>query len=38
MKAISRLRSNSLAGCVRDAVLLVTVEELEWNQGGNEKF
>lgn len=37
MKAISKLRFNSLAGYVRDAVLLVTVEELEWDQEGNEK-
>jgi hypothetical protein len=37
MKAISKLRFNSLAGYVRDAVLLVTVEELEWYQDGNEK-
>ena len=30
MKPISKLRFNSLAGYVRDSVLLVTVEELEW--------
>jgi hypothetical protein len=37
MKAISKLRFKSFAGYVRDAVLLVTVEELEWDQDGNEK-
>jgi hypothetical protein len=37
MQAISKLRFDSLAGYVRDPILFVISEELEWYEAGNEK-
>ncbi len=37
MKPISKLRFDLLAGYVRNSVLIVTAEELEWYEDGNEK-
>lgn len=37
MKAIPKLRFDALAGYVRDPVVFVITEELEWYEAGNEK-
>jgi hypothetical protein len=37
MKPISKLRFNSIAGYVRNPILFVISDELEWYEAGNEK-